>query len=102
MEFGPRALGNRSLLPDPRHPATRDLLNRKVKHREDFRPFAPSVLADKANDWFEIGRPSASLKYMLFSCPTRSNKIKLIPAVLHVDGTSRLQLVDKESNLDYY
>ncbi|CAF1139647.1 unnamed protein product [Adineta steineri] len=102
MEFGPRALGNRSLLADPRHSTTRELLNRKVKHREDFRPFAPSVLADKANDWFEIGRPSESLKYMLFSCPVRPEKAKLIPAVLHIDGTSRLQLVDKDLNTNYY
>ncbi|CAF1299012.1 unnamed protein product [Didymodactylos carnosus] len=102
MEFGPRALGNRSLLADPRHIATRDLLNRKVKHREDFRPFAPSVLAERANEWFEIGRPSESLKYMLFSCPVRPDKAEKIPAVLHIDGTARLQLVDRELNISYY
>jgi carbamoyltransferase len=56
MEFGPRALGNRSLLADPRRPDTRPILNRMVKHREDFRPFAPSVLAERADEWFEVGR----------------------------------------------
>src|ERR1700746_2883743 len=65
MEFGPRALGNRSLLADPRRPDTREILNRRIKHREDFRPFAPSVLAEQAGDWFELGPPSASHEYML-------------------------------------
>jgi carbamoyltransferase len=59
MEFGPRALGNRSLLADPRRPDTRAILNRRIKHREDFRPFAPSVLAERADEWFEVasGKP---------------------------------------------
>jgi carbamoyltransferase len=102
MEFGPRALGNRSLLADPRHANTRELLNRKVKHREDFRPFAPSVLAEKAAEWFELGRWSESLKYMLFTCPVRPEKREKIPAVIHVDGTARVQVVDKELNPNYY
>jgi carbamoyltransferase len=98
MEFGPRALGNRSLLADPRDPDCRNLLNRKVKHREEFRPFAPSVLAERARDWLEIGKPSASYEYMLFACPVRRSKRDLIPAVVHIDGTARAQLVVQESN----
>ena len=102
MEFGPRALGNRSLLADPRHASTRELLNLKVKHRESFRPFAPSILLEKAQDWFEIGRPSESLKYMLFTCPVRPEKQDKIPAVVHVDGTSRIQVVEQKTNPKYY
>jgi carbamoyltransferase len=102
MEFGPRALGNRCLLADPRYATTRELLNRKVKHREYFRPFGPSVLAEKASLWFEIGRPSESLKYMLFTCPVRPEKREKIPAVVHVDGTARVQLVERELNPSYH
>jgi len=102
MEFGPRALGNRSLLADPRYATTRELLNQNVKHREDFRPFGPSVLAERASEWFEIGRPSESLKYMLFTCPVRSEKREKIPAVVHVDGTARVQLVERELNPSYH
>ena len=102
MEFGPRALGNRSLLADPRYATTRELLNQKVKHREDFRPFGPSVLAEKAEKWFEIGRQSESLKYMLFTCPVRPEKREKIPAVVHIDGTARVQLVERELNPSYH
>ncbi|MBP5972480.1 carbamoyltransferase [Brasilonema sp. CT11] len=102
MEFGPRALGNRSLLADPRYATTRELLNQKVKHREDFRPFGPSVLAEKAEKWFEIGRKSESLKYMLFTCPVRPEKREKIPAVVHIDGTARVQLVERQLNPSYY
>jgi len=98
MEFGPRALGNRSLLADPRRPDTRAILNRRVKHREDFRPFAPSVLAERADEWFEIGSPSASHEYMLLACPTRLAYRDRIPAVVHHDGTARVQLVRHEAN----
>ena len=72
-------------------------------HRsENFRPFGPSVLLEKVKDWFEIGRPSESLKYMLFTCPVRPEKQDKIPAVVHVDGTSRIQLVDRKTNSKYY
>ncbi len=98
MELGPRALGNRSLLADPRNPATRDIMNRKVKHREDFRPFAPSVIAEEAEAWFDIGRPSTSYAYMLFACPARIERRGRIPAVLHADGSARLQVVHREMN----
>jgi carbamoyltransferase len=102
MEFGPRALGNRSLLADPRRPDTRAILNRRIKHREDFRPFAPSVLAERAEEWFEIGPPSASHEYMLFACPTKPGYAERIPAVIHHDGTARVQLVRREANRRFH
>jgi carbamoyltransferase len=102
MELGPRALGNRSLLADPRRPDTRDILNRRIKHREDFRPFAPSVLAERANEWFDMGPPSESDEYMLFACPTKAGRRDRIPAVVHHDGTARVQLVRRESSPRYH
>ena len=98
MEFGPRALGNRSLLADPRHPEMRNILNQKVKHREDFRPFAPSVIAEHADEWFEIGTPMTSHEFMLFAPNVRREQRKRIPAVVHQDGTARVQLVSRKSN----
>lgn len=98
MEFGPRALGNRSLLADPRRPDMRNILNQKVKHREDFRPFAPSVLAEHAGEWFDIGAHAKSHEFMLFACGVKPGLNNRIPAVLHQDGTARLQLVRRESN----
>ena len=98
MEFGPRALGNRSLLADPRRPDMRNVLNQKVKHREDFRPFAPSVMAEHANDWFDVGTPSTSHEYMLFACGVKAGQRDRIPAVLHRDGSARVQLVSRKSN----
>jgi carbamoyltransferase len=98
MEFGPRALGNRSLLADPRRPEMRNILNQKVKHREDFRPFAPSVLAEHADEWFEIGDRSASHEFMLFACPVHADKRDLIPAVVHKDGSARVQIVSRKLN----
>ncbi|MEY9944737.1 carbamoyltransferase [Kitasatospora sp. GAS1066B] len=102
MELGPRALGNRSLVADPRDPGMRDMLNEKVKHREAFRPFAPSVLAERARDWFDLGRDSDSYQYMLFTCPVRPGLAARIPAVVHVDGTSRVQTVSREANPRYH
>lgn len=98
MEIGPRALGNRSLLADPRDPHMRDMLNRKVKHREDFRPFAPSVLAEHAATWFSLGRGSESYDYMLYTCSAHPELAQRIPAVVHTDGTSRVQLVSSATN----
>ena len=98
MEFGPRALGNRSLLADPRRPDMRHILNQKVKHREDFRPFAPSVMAERADEWFEVGAHSTSHEFMLFACGVRPEQRERIPAVLHKDGSARVQLVRRESN----
>jgi carbamoyltransferase len=98
MEFGPRALGNRSLLADPRRPDMRDILNRMVKHREDFRPFAPSVLAEHADQWFEVGDHTKSHEFMLFACGVKPELRDRIPAVLHKDGSARVQIVRRESN----
>ncbi|UAW63798.1 carbamoyltransferase [Mycoavidus sp. HKI] len=102
MEFGPRALGNRSLLADPRNPLIREVLNVKVKHREEFRPFAPSVLAEEAADWFELGQDSLSHQYMLFTCPAKQDRRKMIPAILHKDDSARVQMVRKESNPEFH
>jgi carbamoyltransferase len=103
MEFGPRALGNRSLLADPRRPDMRTILNQKVKHREDFRPFAPSVMAEHADEWFEIGGAhSTSHDFMLFAPAVKAARRDRIPAVVHQDGTARLQLVSRESNPDFH
>ncbi len=97
MEWGPRALGNRSILADPRNSTMKDILNEKIKHRESFRPFAPSVLEEFSSDYFEIDIPSP---YMLMVAKVKQPE--KIPAVTHVDGTARLQTVSKESNPLYY
>lgn len=96
MEWGPRALGNRSILADPRQAAIRDVLNERVKHRENFRPFAPSILEEKANDWFEMKTKVSPFMNLVF--PVRIEKKDKIPAVTHVDGTARVQTVSKKSN----
>lgn len=102
MEYGPRALGNRSLIADPRRRDMRGILNRKVKHRENFRPYAPSVLSKKAKEWFYINQPSPASDFMLFSYKVRENKVNKIPAVVHVDYTSRIQTVRSRINPRYY
>lgn len=98
MEWGPRALGNRSLLADPRREDMRELINSKVKLRQPFRPFAPSVLEERAADYFDLAEPSP---FMLFTCPVRASAKGVIPAVVHVDGTARVQTVDRQSNPRY-
>jgi carbamoyltransferase len=98
MEFGPRALGGRSILADPRDPKMRDTLNMKIKFREGFRPFAPSVLAEKASEWFDIDCDSP---YMLLVAQVRDGK-RVIPSVTHVDGSARLQTVTREESPLYY
>ena len=98
MEFGPRALGGRSILADPRDPKMRDTLNMKIKFREGFRPFAPSVLADKAQEWFDIDTGSP---YMLLVAQVREGK-RRIPSVTHVDNSARLQTVTREDSPLYY
>ena len=102
MEFGPRALGNRSLLADPRRPDMRHILNQKVKHREDFRPFAPSVMAEHADEWFEVGAHLASHEFMLFAPAVKTGQRDRIPAVVHQDGTARVQLVSRKSNRRFH
>ena len=95
MEWGPRALGNRSLLADPRREDMRELINAKVKFREPFRPFAPAVLEERAADYFEVPGPSP---FMQFTCKVRPSAKGILPAVTHVDGTARIQTVDRQSN----
>lgn len=102
MEWGPRALGNRSLLADPRNPQIRELMNVQVKHRERYRPFCPSVLADKASEWFDAAGDVDANKYMLTTSIVRSSKRDLIPAVIHEDDTVRAQLVSRVDNPRYY
>jgi carbamoyltransferase len=97
-EWGPRALGNRSILADPRPADAKDLLNAKVKYREAFRPFAPSILAPHGSDWFEGYQDSP---YMERTLRWRPEKRALVPAVVHADGTGRLQTVTSERNARY-
>lgn len=97
MEYGYRALGNRSILADPRVPGMQEIINRKIKRREAFRPFAPAVLAEDADRYFELDRPS---EYMLFTVPVRENAG--IPAVTHVNGTARVQTVSPSGNDCFY
>ena len=94
-EFGPRALGNRSLLGDPRKPEMKDILNSRVKHRQAFRPFAPIVLAERMKDIFEGEQDSP---FMLIAKPVRPEWRDKIPAIVHVDGTARVQTVREETN----
>ncbi len=98
-EWGPRALGNRSILADPRRPEMKDLLNARIKRREPFRPFAPSVLEDRAAEYFEGSSPDP---FMVTVFPIRPQKLAEIPAVAHVDGTGRLQTVSRASNPRYW
>jgi carbamoyltransferase len=99
MEFGPRALGHRSIVADPRRPDMKDVLNARIKHREPFRPFAPSVLAGSTAAWFEQDYTSP---YMVLVYKTRVDKRELIPAVNHVDDTGRLQTVTEEASPRFY
>lgn len=119
MEFGPRALGNRSILGDPRDESMQRKLNVKIKYRESFRPFAPSVLAEKRNEWFQL---DADSPYMLLVCPVSGRirhklpdnyaslplKEKLytprshLPAITHIDFSARLQTVHQETNPRYH
>jgi len=99
MECGPRALGHRCILGDPRDPDMFDKLNRLVKHREAWRPFAPSVLEHKAKDFFEIKHPAP---FMITTAKVREEKRELIPSVVHIDGTARLQTVNKEFDELYF
>jgi len=99
MEWGPRALGNRSIVVDPRREDMKDILNARIKKRESFRPFAPSILAEKTAEYFEKSHPTP---FMIKVFNIKKEKQKEIPAVTHVDGTGRLQTVKKEDNPLYW
>jgi carbamoyltransferase len=99
FEMGPRALGNRSILADPRNVAIKDELNRRIKQREPFRPFAPAVLVERASEFFEIDQPDP---FMTMAPRVRPEKVAQIPAAVHVDGTARIQTVDRAANPRYY
>jgi carbamoyltransferase len=98
-EWGPRALGNRSIVADPRRPEMKETLNRRIKHREIFRPFAPSILAEKTGEWFDKSHPSPFMSLAYSVLPEKRDKI---PAPTHVDGTGRLQTVTREANPRFY
>jgi len=98
-EWGPRALGNRSIVADPRRPEMKEILNRRIKHRESFRPFAPSILAEATGEYFAKSHPSP---FMTLAYPVRPEKREKIPAPTHVDGTGRLQTVTREANSRYH
>jgi carbamoyltransferase len=104
FEWGPRALGNRSILADARRADMKDIVNTKIKFREPFRPFAPSVLADRTEEFFAL--PNAEehfpARFMLYVVDVKEDKREIIPAITHVDGTGRLQTVRKETNPRYY
>jgi carbamoyltransferase len=99
MEFGPRSLGQRSIVADPRRDDMKDILNARIKQREPFRPFAPSVLADRVGEWFEQDYPSP---FMVLVYKTREEKRELIPAVNHVDDTGRVQSVEADALPRYW
>ena len=99
MEFGPRALGNRSIVADPRRADMKDVLNTRIKHRETYRPFAPSVLEERVGKYFERSEPSP---FMLMVYQVRREERANIPAITHVDGSGRLQTVSAKSNPRYH
>jgi carbamoyltransferase len=99
MEFGPRALGNRSIVVDPRRAEMKDVLNERIKKREPFRPFAPSILEERVGDYFEQTHPAPTMLMVYQIKPERRAEI---PAVTHVDGSGRLQTVSRKLNQRYY
>jgi carbamoyltransferase len=104
FEWGPRALGYRSILADPRRSEMKEVVNRKIKFREPFRPFAPSVVAERADDFFDLQGTDNHYppRFMLYVVPVREAVRSLIPAVTHVDGSGRLQIVHRETEPLYY
>jgi carbamoyltransferase len=98
-EIGPRALGNRSILSSASSNSMKDLINARIKHREAFRPFAPVVLVERLSEFFEYDQPDP---FMTLAPKIRPDKIALIPAAAHVDGTGRIQTIDRAANPRYY
>jgi carbamoyltransferase len=101
-ELGPRALGQRSILCDPRRPDGKETLNRRVKMREAFRPFAPAVLLEEAANWFEFGETSAESPFMLRVVKVNRERRDQVPAIVHVDGTGRVQTLTRANNGRFY
>jgi carbamoyltransferase len=101
MEFGPRALGHRSILADPGHPEMRDRINVMVKMREAFRPFAPAVSVETVHDWFEVPQ-NTELPYMIMTVDVRHEHRAFLPAITHVNGSARVQTVSKRDNSDFH
>lgn len=99
MEWGPRSLGNRSIVCDPRRADMKDILNRKIKRRESFRPFAPLIFRESVSEWFE---QDGDVPFMMQVYPIRPEKRPQIPAATHVDGSGRLQTVTRDANPLYY
>ena len=101
-ELGPRALGQRSILCDPRRSDAKEILNSRVKMRETFRPFAPAVLLEEADNWFEFDNTIPDSPFMLRVCKVKAERRNEVPAIVHVDGTGRLQTVTREANGRFY
>jgi carbamoyltransferase len=101
MEFGPRALGNRSILANPGHPEMRDRINAMVKKREAFRPFAPAVTIEEVERWFDVPAMTA-LPYMIATVDVRKEHREALPAITHVDGSARVQTVSADGNPDFH
>lgn len=101
-EFGPRALGNRSILADPRPPGNKDRINQMVKKREAYRPFAPSVLEEYYGEFFDIKAGQKTFPFMIFTVDVRDDKRSVLAAVTHVDGTARVQTVSRKTNQSYW
>jgi carbamoyltransferase len=99
LEWGPRALGHRSILGDARHPEMRSIINMKIKFREGFRPFAPTVLEEHCGEFFDLDRPSP---YMLLVAPVHEAQKEGLHAITHVDGTARVQTINRDQDALYY
>jgi carbamoyltransferase len=104
FEWGPRALGSRSILADPRNPNMKDIVNTKIKFREPYRPFAPSVLAESAEKYFDLpnAMKHSPARYMQYVVPVKTDAQAILPAITHVDGTGRMQTVFKDQSPRYY
>jgi len=104
FEWGPRALGNRSILADPRRPAMKEVVNSKIKFREPYRPFAPSVLVERAEEYFDLADPHGTYpaRFMLLVVKVRDGRRTAVPATTHVDGTGRVQVVVRDANPTYH
>jgi carbamoyltransferase len=101
-EFGPRALGNRTIAADPRPPENKDIINEMVKKREAYRPFAPSVLEEYVDEYFDLPIKTRQFPYMIFVVKVKEDKHKLLGAITHIDGTARIQTVSRETNPTYW